>query len=264
MAYQGRRLNTREWALIYAELGWRVLPVHAGQKRPIYTGWPTNATKDHDLIARYWQSEPGPNVGIVCGDSFVAFDIEFEHMPAFRRLLADGGHTLLRTPIARTGGGGIHVLARLPSIEATSRIGGVLRIDGVRIGELKGAGGFIVACPSRTDGPYGWHISPREATVAEAPEWLVDLAVVRTLDAADRYPSVLSPSRAVALAASLFRLVADAPEGERNRLLFWASCRAAEHRLDRVAVTDILLAAARAAGLSEREARATISSGLAR
>ena len=50
----------------------------------------------------------------------------------------------------------------------------------------------------------------------------------------------------------------------RNDLLFWASCRAAEHGLEAQAASEILLAAARTAGLADREARATIASGLAR
>lgn len=57
------------------------------------------------------------------------------------------------------------------------------------------------------------------------------------------------------------RVVAEASEGERNRVLFWASCRAAEHGLEPSAVADILVLAAREAGLPEREARLTIASG---
>jgi len=68
----------------------------------------------------------------------------------------------------------------------------------------------------------------------------------------------------MAMVTALYRLVATAPEGERNDLLFWASCRAAEHGVDRSAASQILLAAARQAGLPEGEARSTIASGWAR
>jgi hypothetical protein len=74
----------------------------------------------------------------------------------------------------------------------------------------------------------------------------------------------LSPSRAVALVAGLYHVVAEAREGERNALLFWASCRAAEHGVDRDAVVEILLSAALRTGLPESEARATIASGFRR
>jgi hypothetical protein len=72
----------------------------------------------------------------------------------------------------------------------------------------------------------------------------------------------LTPSRAVALMAGLYRVVAEAREGERNGLLYWATRRVAEHGIDRDAAVSILLSAALSAGLPEREARATIASGL--
>ncbi len=264
MARQGRRLNTREWALAYASLGWRVFPVVRGGKKPIYEGWQHDATTDPELIARYWRSEPGPNIGLICGESFVAFDIEAAHLPALRTLMTEGSLTLPATPVARTGRGGIHVLARNPSIDASAGMGHVLRIGGVRVGELKGAGGFIVASPSRTVGAYEWLTSPSDVPVAETPEWLVRLAAAPPPRVTSHADPSLSPSRAMAMVTALYRLVATAPEGERNDLLFWASCRAAEHGVDRSAASQILLAAARQAGLPEGEARSTIASGWAR
>ena len=259
MTGQGER-TSREWALTYARLGWRVFPVVPGGKRPIYKGWQRDATTDPDLIARYWRSEPGPNIGIICGEGFVAFDIEADHLPALSTWMRGRGYRLPETPEARTGRGGIHVL-----VASFVEGGRALRLDGVRIGELKGRGGFIVACPSRTSGTYGWLRSPADVGVAEAPDWLRSLARDGSPAPA---PSIdtdaLTPSRAVALAAGLYRVVAEAAAGERNDVLFWASCRAAEHGLEQAAVTDILLSAARLAGLPEREARATIRSGLAR
>ncbi len=75
-------MTTRDWALAYASLGWRVFPVVAGQKRPMYRGWQRDATTDPGLIGRYWRSEPGPNIGLVCGETFDVFDIEAPHLPA--------------------------------------------------------------------------------------------------------------------------------------------------------------------------------------
>jgi hypothetical protein len=57
----------------------------------------------------------------------------------------------------------------------------------------------------------------------------------------------------------LLRTVAGAAEGERNRILYWASCRAAEKGvIDQIA--DLLIAAAVTNGLTETEARRTITS----
>ena len=252
--------TSRDWALAYASLGWRVFPVVPGGKKPLFTGWQRDATTDSDLITRHWRREPGPNIGIVCGEAFVAFDIEVDHLPALSAWMREHGYRLPDTSVARTGRGGIHILS-VPFVDG----GRALRLDDVRIGELKGRGGFIVACPSRTKGSYAWRRSPLDDGVAQAPAWLRSLVADRPMPEPDaRAAQHLTPSRAVALAAGLYRVVAEASEGERNDILFWASCRAAEHGLERTVVADILLTAARQAGLPEREARATIASGLAR
>lgn len=252
--------TTRDWALAYGALGWRVFPVVPGAKRPMYAGWQRDATTDPDQIGRYWRGEPGPNIGLICGEAFDAFDIEAPHLPALRTWLQEHDYHLPDTPVARTGRGGIHILVRAHVRES----GHVLRLDGMRIGELKAAGGFIVACPSRTVGTYAWHRSPVEVELAEAREWLTALVVeARSRESASPPPAV-GPSLAVALVSGLYRLVAGASEGERNDILFWAACRVAERGLDQSAASEILLAAACRAGLTEREARATIASGLSR
>jgi Bifunctional DNA primase/polymerase, N-terminal len=59
--------------------------------------------------------------------------------------------------------------------------------------------------------------------------------------------------------AGLIRTVAGAPDRQRNKVLFWASCRAVENGLiDRIA--DELVAAAVSNGLPEPEARRTVAS----
>jgi hypothetical protein len=66
----------------------------------------------------------------------------------------------------------------------------------------------------------------------------------------------------------LARRVALSREGERNSLLFWASCRLAEwierDEIPREAAEAALLTAARCAGLPDNEAVPTINSGLSR
>jgi hypothetical protein len=57
--------------------------------------------------------------------------------------------------------------------------------------------------------------------------------------------------------------VLNAREGERNNILFWAACRAREEGGSDFA-QDMLLEAARRAGLPETEARRTINSGFNR
>ena len=110
---------------------------------PLYRGWQRDATTDPAQIARSWRREPGPNIGVVCGEEFDAFDIEAAHLVAVRQWLDARGYRLPLTPLARTGRGGIHLLVAPTGIGR----GRDLVLAGVHIGELKSTGGFIVVCP---------------------------------------------------------------------------------------------------------------------
>lgn len=242
------------WSRAYARLGWRLYPVERGGKRPVYGGWLTDATTDPGLIDRWWPRDAGaPNIGAVAGETFDVFDIEAPHVAAFEAA-ALRDH-LPETPIARSGGGGLHIYV-MPLGLGTRR----LVLDGMHIGELKGSGGVVVP-PSMTTGRYEWLRDPSAVALASAPRWMRSL-VRETRPIGAGPVSRLTPSRAVALMAGLYRVVAEAREGERNGLLYWATRRVAEHGIDRDAAVDILLAAALNSGLAEREARATIASGL--
>ena len=100
-------MTTRDWALLYALLGWRVFAVVPGGKRPMYRGWQRDVTTDPELIGRYWRAEAGPNIGIICGEKFDAFDVEADHLAALRRWADARGHRLPETPLAQTGRGGV-------------------------------------------------------------------------------------------------------------------------------------------------------------
>jgi hypothetical protein len=247
---------TESWARTYAAIGWRVYPVERGGKRPLFSGWLADATTDPGLITRWWPREKSaPNIGVVAGERFDVIDIEAAHVMGFRDAARARG--LPVTPVARSGRGGLHVYFA-PHGLGTRR----LVLYGVHIGELKGSGGVVVA-PSVTTGPYAWLRAPFDVPVAESPAWLRALVDMPHHEGV-RPTGHLSPSRAVALVAGLYRVVAEASEGERNAMLFWAACRAADHGVDRKAAAEILLSAALKAGLPEREARATIASGFAR
>lgn len=95
-------------ALEYAAMGWRVYPVEPGSKRPLFTGWLSDATTDAALISRWWRRDAGaPNVGVVAGERFDVIDIEAPHVAAFREAARIG--SMPATPTARSGGGGVHV-----------------------------------------------------------------------------------------------------------------------------------------------------------
>jgi hypothetical protein len=251
-------MTAQEWALRYASLGWRVFPVVAGGKRPLYRGWQRGATTDPEQVARYWRADPGPNIGIVCGATFDAFDIEAEHLPAFVAAMRADGLWLPATPVARTGRGGIHILTRTTGIDA----GRDITLGGVHIGELKSRGGFIVACPSVTTGPYRWRFDPMVYQPADAPAWLVDLAR-RERRRSDRLPAaVMSAAHGRRRLDALTRGVRRAPVGRRNNVLYWAVRRALEEGIPARYAELALTRAGEAAGLDRTEVARTVASAI--
>jgi Bifunctional DNA primase/polymerase, N-terminal len=102
-----RPARTAAAALEYAAMGWRVYPAERGGKRPLFSGWLRDATTDPALISRWWRRDAGaPNIGVVPGERFDVVDIEADHVAGFNESARSCG--LPTTPMARSGGGGLH------------------------------------------------------------------------------------------------------------------------------------------------------------
>lgn len=162
-------------ARIYAErLGWRVLPIRPGEKRPAIADWVNEASSDLEQIDRWIEEFPNANIGIAAGHSFFVLDVDPRN----------GGDTTLAALIethgelpptveAGTPSGGTHYLFRMvPGLANTAgKLGKGL--------DTRGLGGQIVVAPSRTDaGEYRWIRAPWDFETLPAPEWL--LATLRT------------------------------------------------------------------------------------
>jgi hypothetical protein len=113
--------------------------------------------------------------------------------------------------------------------------------------------GYMIMPPSihpATGLPYRWEDHP----VASLPSRLREL-----LRPAPQPVRTYRGSSSGKASAGLVRTVASAPESQRNKVLFWASCRAVEKGvIDQIA--DELVAAALTNGLTETEARRTVAS----
>ncbi len=118
------------------------------------------------------------------------------------------------------------------------------------------AKGYCIVPPSvhpATNHPYRWDERP----VAEMPLALVELL---TPAPAPSGPwSVPATVPTVGKLAGLLRKVAEAPDRNRNKILYWAGCRVAEAGYPPEA-WDALAAAARTAGLPDHEIRKAIRS----
>lgn len=140
--------------------GLTLFPVVAGAKRPAVDGWPE------------WKNgvESASNAGINCA-GLLAIDVDVkEGRPGRESLeaLEKQFGVLPRTLTQRTPSGGLHLIFRAPDGVANSagRIGPALDVRSDR--------GFVVAAGSRL--PNGEYIIAVDAPIADAPQWLINLA----------------------------------------------------------------------------------------
>ncbi len=278
-------LATGQAAEVYAACGYPVLPMHTARagggcscpegagcpwpgKHPRLVGWPRLASTDPARVRGWWRRWPEAGVGMAAGARFDVLDVDGEQgVVALRAALhiAPQEHP---GPVARSGGGGWHLLYAPSGLG--NRAGLAAGLD------WRGRGGLIVAPPSRhaSGGHYTW-ARPLTAVLPEVPDELR-----RLLDPpagpAIPPPAGLAAGRTAAWARGALRreraAVAAARRGGRgrpgrnhtlNRAAFRLGQLVTAGLLDAATVTAELLAAADDCGLGQREARATIASGLA-
>lgn len=168
-------------ALFYAGLGWRVVPIVPGTKRPGLEAWQDRATVDPELIGQWWQQWPDHGVGIATGRGSGVFvlDVDVADGKAGDETLNDLERRYGALPVtveAITGTGGRHLFYRHPpDLELSNSAG--------RLGpglDIRADGGQVVAAPTvhpDTGQRYEWELDhhPATTTVAEAPAWLLEL-----------------------------------------------------------------------------------------
>lgn len=170
-------------AKAYASLGWRVVPIAPGQKRPTLPNWSKSATDDLTIIDSWWTGlyrshgvgiATGPDTGIWVLDVDVADGKTGAESLA--ELQEEHGR-LPRTVTAVTGSGGLHFLFAWDPERAPVTNG-----DAARLGhglDIRGAGGQIVVAPTvHPNGePYQWQTGrdPWTLTPAAAPDWFYQL-----------------------------------------------------------------------------------------
>lgn len=126
--------------------------------------------------------------------------------------------------------------------------------------DVRGAGGYLVG-PGSVSAHGAYRLAPGTAELAPAPCPRALLRLVAP-PAHPHHPTRTAPSplpQGHGQGHGLVQFVLAAHEGQRNTRLFWAACRAYENGFGEE-LADALTDAAVHAGLTEREARATIAS----
>jgi len=272
-------------ALIYARRGWEVFPCHAPArvpgsctcchadcsspgKHPRVRGGLNSATRDEDVIRRWWATWPNANVAVRTGaaSDLVVVDIDPAHggEDSLQSVLAAHGQLPPGRTI-RTGSGGRHLYFAHP--------GDVVPNDvGRRLGsglDIRGDGGYVIAPPSLhvTGGRYA--VAARGGEIPDLPDWLLEL--VRKQEPPTR-PMRPAPNAehgaAWARAAAVGELdeLRHAAPGIRNSTLNRVSFKLGQiigaGLLDQSEIEQSLVDAGLAVGLGEREAVRTVRSGL--
>ena len=198
-------------ALHFLALGFAVFPVHTSRngvcscgrdcgrdngKHPMTEHGHLDATRDRNQVIEWWTRWPDANIGIATGPDSGVFVVDLDikdgvdGLATLQRLEEENG-SLPPTLKSSTGSGGRHVILRMPSD------GTIIRNSQGRIGpgiDVRGEGGYIIGVGSthQSGECYGWveGFSPEDGVeIAEAPQWLVDLAT-RTPPAAAAAPGV--------------------------------------------------------------------------
>ncbi|MEM6108475.1 bifunctional DNA primase/polymerase [Mycobacterium sp. 050272] len=280
------RQDNREVAVVYREYGFATIPLIPRSKIPALSNPHSlfgpqarnchgecgllghgfyDASSDVDWADQYWADHPDHGIGARPHPGQIVLDVDPRHGGDVALAGLEAEHGPLpptMTTISGRGDGGRHLW--FDGVHAPAR--GTL-CPGVDI--LCHERGFVVMPPSLhglTEKPYTFERPV--ADIAVAPGWLCELAT-RPGRVARRRPRRharrLSPSEVRRKCRGLVRAVANAPEGQRHSVLYWAACRAADEGLvdEGDPIYAALADAAADAGLPSREAERTIGDAIA-
>ncbi|MET9358866.1 bifunctional DNA primase/polymerase [Streptomyces sp. NPDC006617] len=218
-----------------------------------------DASTDPDRVRALFAAAPwATGYGIACGlppHHLIGVDLDTksavaqtDSSTALRELALRHLFTIPPTVVVLTPSGGRHLWLTGPPDHVVPNSAGRLA-PGI---DIRGAGGYLVGPGSRTrHGAYT--IAPGTSHLRPAP---CPPALLRLLLPP---PVRRTDGESAGAGRGLVQFVLAAHEGQRNTRLFWAACRAYENGVGAVLLAP-LLDAARATGLTEREARATIAS----
>jgi hypothetical protein len=235
-----------------------VFPLLPRDKRPhgrLAPNGVLNATRDPDLIRRWWGAEPSANIGGAMGHGVIAVDLD---SPGAVEWWASRKAPSTRTTKTASGFHCFFVTdADVPN-SARKLAPGV---------DVRGRGGYVVLPPSiHPDGPI--YRLVRDLPVAPCPQWLIEEACRKAppLDPGPKPQWSEAPEATFRRALAVTGRLLEARPGERNSTLYWAASCFREMTNDglisRADAERALLGAAGRIGLPMDESRKTIASAI--
>jgi hypothetical protein len=227
-----RPVTLGDGALAYAKKSIPVFPCKPGRKEPLTPHGHLDATTDPETIRRWWRKHPEANVGIPTGkrSGLLVADADPDKGGYDSLMdLHERGHRLPSTRVVRTGGEtpGVHHYLRYPK-------GVTIKNSAGKLGpglDIRGEGGYVIAPPSRTTGPYEvLHDRP----LADTPEWLVEALSEPSEPAQGKTGTVSRIKVDVTLEGP------EIPAGERNPALYKIACSLRARGHDRGGIMEAL------------------------
>ncbi|MDE2020737.1 MAG: bifunctional DNA primase/polymerase [Patescibacteria group bacterium] len=158
-------------ALDWAKRGFYVFPCIPGKKKPLIAGGYFNATRDEDMIRRWWTITPEANIGWAPALSgHWVLDIDIKNATRGYETLEVLTHQhgpLPSTTAITTPTGGKHYWFH-GTCRSTTRFLG----PGI---DTKGSGGYVLLPPSHTEEGVYRLANDSSALIADAPPWLMAL-----------------------------------------------------------------------------------------
>jgi len=135
-------------ALWYAAAGLAVFPCVPGGKTPLTRHGFLDASTDEQQVRRWWTQWPAANVALPTGRAFDVFDIDGPAgLLAVGEVADAGGFPVILAQVLTPRGRHYYV----PVSGHGNKAGVLEQVD------YRGAGGYVIAPPSRTpDGGYRW------------------------------------------------------------------------------------------------------------
>lgn len=234
-------------AIRYARLGLRLVPLKTKLKDPAIRRWSTESLATVEQVTRWWNANPGNNIGALIPDGYVVLDID----PRNGGVVPDGLPPTLTCWSGR-GDGGRHLWFRWRPVGDGAR---PARHPGVDV-KMPGRG-YVLMPPSihpATGQPYRWEEHP----VADFPAALIapeDPDKPKPAGTPEGKPTQFWP------VGALVRRIETAVIGQRNHRLWTAAIDAQRQgHGDYAFYEKYLIEAAVGVGLDMPEIKKTLES----
>ena len=215
----------------YMGRGWSIIPIRAGDKRPLVRWEEFQYRHPSEAEARGWFRQwPEAGIGVVTGaiSGLVVVDVDTGHGGNESLEQLEREHGPMPTTVeCGTGGGGRHLYFAHPGGLLRNKIGLAPGVD------IRADGGYVVAPPSlHASGlRYVWveGRTPESSAIAPRPDWILREAVEET-------------TRRGHPIAHWRRLVCEGvPAGERNNTIASLAGHLLRHGVDAAVVMELLL-----------------------